>query len=203
MRFGGWRVVALKPGDVMKENVLFAKQVHGGNIVDVVCLKIGECEADGVVLSKTDGVVVGVVTADCAPVVVVTDTKAVVLHVSRKTLIRGLLDNVKKCIDVTEIKYIYIGPHICEKHFCFEREGEEIQEFIRLYPNVVERRGGKIYLSMRKALQVYFNEWEVSDDRITEDGRCTFEDDKLPSYKQWCEKREGKLKNIKIVVWGK
>jgi copper oxidase (laccase) domain-containing protein len=192
-----WKILS----EVEESNALFPRQVHGGDIVGVVCLKTKECEADGVVLDSSEDVSVGIVTADCAPVVIVTKERVVVLHVSRKTLLEGLLDNVEKYIQTKDILNVYIGPHICERHFDFETEGEEITEFIQKYPNAVKRRNGRSYLSIREALQVFFNKWGVSEDKLKEDGRCTYESDELPSYAKWCEEgRRGRLEHVKTIV---
>jgi copper oxidase (laccase) domain-containing protein len=202
VELGRWRALVLSPEDKITNDLLFSKQVHGGRIVSVECLKNKECEADGIVSDVSDGVVVGVVTADCVPVVIATDKRVVVLHVSRKTLIRGLLENVRNIISFKDIESVFIGPHICENHFSFENKGEEIQEFIDRYPMAREKRDGKVYLSMRQALQVFFDKWGVKNEKIIEDGRCTYESDQLSSYKRW---REGesveKLPLIRTIVW--
>src|SRR3989344_3087051 len=112
IRLGNWRVATQAPEISLPELVLFPDQIHGGNIVEVEMLAQGKMSADGVVL-KGDSVAGGVKTADCAPVVIVSDNVAVVLHISRKTLVRGLLANAATYVAPDDINHVFIGPHIC------------------------------------------------------------------------------------------
>lgn len=201
VRLGNWRVTTQAPEASLPGPVLFPDQIHGGNIVEVEKLAQGKMSADGVVL-KRDSVAGGVQTADCAPVVMVSDDAAVVLHISRKTLVRGLLANAATYVAPDDINHIFIGPHICEYHFSFEEEDKLLRQLRYQYPKAVHFHKGKLYLSMRRALRSVFDEWQIHPDKIIEDGRCTFEQLQMPSYRRWLEEgREGELTTLKTVVW--
>lgn len=200
IRLGNWRVTTQAPEFGLPELVLFPDQIHGGNIVEVEKLAQGKVSADGVVL-KRDSVAGGVQTADCAPVTIVSDETAVVLHVSRKTLVRGLLANATTYIAPSSIDHIFIGPHICEYHFGFEEEDESLRQLRYHYPKAFHFHKGKLYLSMHQALKSVFDEWQVHPDKIIGDGRCTYEQLQMPSYRRWLEGgREGKLTTIRTIA---
>ena len=181
--FGTWSVSV----DVTNTSSLtLIKQVHGGNVVLAHEIKNSKPEADGIFLSrKTD--TAAIYTADCLPLILMASDKALAVHVSRKTLIRGLLENVKNFIYPTKIMHIFIGPHICQKHFIFEYAGSEIMEFKIKFPEAVEERDNTISLSLQKALKTFLTTWGITDDQITKDERCTYETKELPSYKRWIE----------------
>lgn len=201
VRLGSWRVVTLAPGAAWSKPTVFPRQIHGGNIVDTHELARGQMSADGVMV-KRGGEAGGVRTADCAPVVIVSDEVAAVLHISRKTIVRGLVANVTTYIAPREINHIFIGPHICEYHFSFEEEDELLRQLRYRCPAAVHFHKGKMYLSLRKALKGVFDEWQIHPDKITEDGRCNYEQLHMPSYRRWCEEgKEGKLPSLKTVVW--
>lgn len=199
LRLGRWLIAVILPGEGSDESVLYPKQIHGGNIVDVETLKTGKSAADGVLVEEM-GVRAGVITADCAPVIIVSDNKAIVLHVSRKSIMHGLLENVTTYISPSEIDHIYIGPHVCRVHLNFTEEGEELKGFRYKFPEAIRFHRGVIYLSLRRALNEIFNTWQVHPDKIVEDGRCTYEQLDLPSYRRWGE-GQGFDKHIKTVVW--
>ncbi len=200
VRLGNWRVATQAPGVILPEPALFPDQIHGGNIVEVMTIA-GKMSADGVVL-KEAGVAGGVQTADCAPVVMVSDSTAVVLHISRKTLVRGLLANAATYVVPDDINHIFIGPHICEYHCSYEEEDKLLRQLRYQYPKAVHFHKGKLYLSIRRALKSVFDEWQVHPDKIIEDGRCTYEQLQMPSYRRWLEGgKEGKLTAFKTVVW--
>jgi len=180
--------------------VLFPKQIHGGNIVSTQELTQGSEKADGVFVDQPN-TSVGVATADCAPVVIVTEDMALILHVSRKTMVRGLLDNVTTHVKPSEIDHIYIGPHICEYHFSFEEEGSCLKRFRYQYPKAVHFHQGKIYLSLRKALREVFAGWDVHPNKIREDGRCTYEHVDLPSRRGQGAGYKNGDQELRTVLW--
>jgi copper oxidase (laccase) domain-containing protein len=177
------------------------EQIHGGTIVKAQDLARGRLAADGVLVS-TPGTLVAIGTADCAPTVITTAEHALVLHVSRKTLIRGLLDNALTYVAPADISRVYVGPHICEYHFGFEEEGELLKRFRYRYPAAVHFHKGVEYLSLRKALRGILAEWGVDTHRVIEDGRCTFEHPTLPSYRR--HRAAGLVEppqGLRTVVW--
>lgn len=128
--------------------------------------------------------IAGIRTADCAPVVIMTETKAVALHVSRMTLVNGQMDNVLNYLEPKEIDYIYVGPHICEYHFSFIREEYMLRRFRLRFGRATHWHHGSIYLSFKTALQYFFNDWEVHPNKIYYDGRCMYEMLTLPSERR-------------------
>lgn len=178
-----------------ESSTICAKQVHGANIVRAQDAVSRPVEADGIFIT-TPQTNVGIKTADCMPLGLVGKEGILLLHVSRKTLVAGLLDNVSKFLHPKYISRIYIGPHICADHFSFEWEGQEVTQFKEKFSDAVTEKEGVLYVSLRDAVQQYLTAWNVDAD-IQEDGRCTFEDNTLPSYKRWlAEEKKGKLAQI-------
>lgn len=183
-----WQVAIVKNGKT-------ARQVHGSTIISAD----GSGPADGIFITNPNNEV-GIKTADCMPLVLLGEGSALALHVSRKTLVAGILDQVPKYIQPNEIKKIYIGPHICAEHFTFEWEGQGIANFRRQFPQAVTKKDGVLHLSLLKAVRQYFNSWGIAP-TMEEDGRCTFEDQGLPSYKRWLlQGKPGELEQLITLV---
>lgn len=183
--FGLWEVTIYNEKKYVPDDVKIIGKPgdpHSSNIVtDSDMKRVGG--SDGIVLGS-DGFPGAINTADCIPLVIVADKQAALIHISRKTLIAGILDNLEEVFDVSEIKKVFIGPCICERHFVFDWQGDEIIEFKKKYPKAVTEKNGKTYLSLLKALQYYFEEWGVGGDLIEKDSRCTYEDEELRSYRR-------------------
>lgn len=190
---GQWKITLLNQANFSASNILTANQVHGGNIVSADILKQNKIDADGITLEQKDNTKVGVYTADCAPVVITTDRLATALHISRKSIINGLMENVLTTIKPSEINWVYIGLHICEYHFNFDQENTDIRRFRNKFPQATHFHKGNLYFSLTKAIQHYLTDWQVHKDKIIRDGRCTYEMLDLPSYRQW--KQAGKPGN--------
>jgi copper oxidase (laccase) domain-containing protein len=170
--------------DKVPVGVISAKQVHSNNIVDAKDAVANETEADGLFLS--DRLISAAIhTADCMPLVLTTKNSALVLHVSRKSLIKGLLDEVPNFISPKEIIGVYLGPHICADHFTFDEAGDEIKKFQTMFPEAVEVKENIYHLSLKNAVSKYFKEWAIEHIELQEDLRCTFKEESLPSYKRW------------------
>lgn len=158
---------------------------HAGNIVTAESLlgkQEASVDADGVIIKRGDRGTYGVGTADCLPLVLANDAWAAVLHISRKTLVHGILDRFSDLVDPTTAEYIHAGPAICRDHFVFEWEGDDIKAFAEKFPSAVTRSDQGTHLSLAAAVNSYFADWGLSlSDR---DARCTLEHRQLPSYER-------------------
>jgi hypothetical protein len=104
-------------GDVAPEGLLRPRQVHGRAIVSAAACRVQPPpEADGVVCSEP-GVAVGVVTADCLPVLLASEGGRVVaaIHAGWRGLARGVvtegIDALRRSSGGARI-VAAIGPHI-------------------------------------------------------------------------------------------
>lgn len=176
-----WRIKVL-PWANLDSSITTVNQVHGATIVDATRAQHERLDADGILMRPSDQPV-AIHTTDCLPLIITSDKSALALHISRKTLIHGLLDHVPSLIKPEDIRGVFFGPHICAKHFIFEHEGEDITRFREKFPAALTGHN-PIYLSLKSAVQTYLKTWHVSSDFVHEDPRCTFEDESLPSYKR-------------------
>ena len=180
--FGRWIVSEIND-QTTDDQIVKVNQTHGGNIVRAAHIT-SETEADGIYLSIDDDRVIGIDTADCAPVIIMTEEKVLALHVSRKTIVNGLLDNALNYLEPKEIDNIYVGPHICEFHNTYSHESLMLRRFRLRFGRATHWHHGSIYLSLKTALQYFFDEWEIHPNKINYDGRCTYEMLALPSYRR-------------------
>lgn len=176
---GTWRVevaVGKTP-----QGVVLSKQVHGRRIATAESLQHTDREADGIEMKKNSPAA-AIYTADCLPLVIAGETTALALHVSRKSVVAGLLDEA--AINLPEnIQGAYLGPYICAKHLIMEWLGDEVHELIRRWPEAVIKNQAW-HISLEKIVRQYLTEWGVPEDKIQKDGRCTYETLELASRKR-------------------
>lgn len=98
------------------------KQVHGTDILEVTEDNSADIlleEADGL-FTRVSGISIGVVTADCIPVIITGDFSAAALHCGWRGLNAGIIDKAfgffKSYGDA--VRYAYIGVGICSD--CYE-----------------------------------------------------------------------------------
>jgi copper oxidase (laccase) domain-containing protein len=176
----------------MQESVKL-RQVHGGQIVRITAHNMHDShEGDGLV-TQEPGITLSIYTADCLPLSITTSHEVGLFHVSRKTLIAGLLEKVPDVMDARDIQKIEVGPHICAEHFSFAVLGPDIQKFAAKFPTAVYGKD-PLHISLLAALTTYLEQWQVLKEKISVDNTCTYESLDLPSYRREFEKGNPTLK---------
>ena len=123
------------------EKLLVAKQVHGNTVLTATCkdaepqmtergmVITPKFECDGLI-SRNVGLIIGVVTADCLPILLYSHDSSVVaaVHAGWRGLASGIVARAvrKMGVDASGVS-AYIGTAICQK--CFEVGPEVADEF--------------------------------------------------------------------------
>lgn len=175
------------------DDVVYLKQVHSDNIFvykkDGTNIKDNEGDA---IITNEKGVIIGVFTADCVPIILVDENNGVgaAIHSGwRGTFDSITFKTIKKMeeeynIDVKNIK-AYIGPHI--RKCCYEVSEELKLQFINKKANIDKENlcEGK-NLSLEACILDDFKRAGVSENNINTLELCTYCSDniKLHSYRK-------------------
>lgn len=118
------RVAAAAGFDV--DSLRLARQVHGADVLDVTTEHpVVAGEAD-VLSTSQRGTVIGILTADCTPVVVAGSDKIAIAHAGWRGLVAGA---VEAAVDaVGDVRAAWVGPSI---HACCYEVGPEVIEAFR------------------------------------------------------------------------
>ena len=104
------------------EHLVLARQVHGTDVVEVTGPWEGEAPAADALVTRTPGVAVGMMVADCTPVVLLAPREGVVgvAHAGRKGMQGGVaLALVQAVRDLGGTELVgRVGPSICPR--CYE-----------------------------------------------------------------------------------
>ncbi len=164
------------------------QQVHGNNIVRVSAKDGGgtipDCDA---LITNDPKVELVVKTADCLPISVRDkETGAIgLIHAGWRGLEKEIIAKtiklmIKEFFSKPENLTIYIGPHICQKHY--EVKEDVAGKFVKYKPLVTRR--GKKYLDLAGVAVFQLIRLGAKKENITIDKRCTFEDKNLFSYRR-------------------
>ena len=138
------------PFSIYNKEIIFVNQIHSSKIFffDNICPN--DIKADGII-TKNKNVLLGILTADCAPIILLGNEYFGILHVGW----RGLLSNIilkavnlfiKRGEKKENIKF-FIGPHLKFKSF-------EVQsDFIE---NIKQLKNFSIYLKENQN-KIFFN----------------------------------------------
>lgn len=119
--------------NIPEENIIVPRQTHSVNVATITALPLSEDAVENVdaIVTNLRGVIIGVNTADCVPVIMTDSTAgiAAVAHAGWRGAVGGIAENTLDAMialgaEPSRIK-VAMGPSICQK--CFE-VGEEVAE---------------------------------------------------------------------------
>lgn len=163
---------------------------HGGTVANIPDdISGGEINADSLIISGSTKInAVGVMTADCLPIELI-DRKGmlVFVHAGWKELLSEVLTrSVLEVRNQTGCKpeelLVHFGPGICREDY---QVGKEVSSlFARKYRGAITADGKKDLLSLAFIAREQLSHVGVPLGNITEDGRCTYEDESLFSRRR-------------------
>jgi len=162
---------------------IFARmnQVHGSEVRVVTRANATErSPADGMV-TETEGIALGVFTADCVPILIIDQSRGVAgaLHAGWRGTLAGIVQSgldamARLGASLSNIR-VALGPSIgvC----CFEVDGELAERFAREIPgtdrHVRDGRPGKAYVDLRGIVREQLVGAGVARGAISQIGPCT------------------------------
>jgi hypothetical protein len=102
-----------------------ARQVHGVGVLEVTEGCSGVVGEADVLVTSTPGVILGILTADCAPVVLAGDSAIAIVHAGWRGLVGGAVEAGVRAIGT--VRSAWIGP--CIHSCCYEVGGDVIAAF--------------------------------------------------------------------------
>jgi copper oxidase (laccase) domain-containing protein len=138
----------IPPRKGIKRNIYFPRQIHSSRVLE---LKTGDeiVECDGV-FTKNRNLILGIKTADCAPVVFMSEEMFAIVHAGWRGLVDGILENMMQEFSGEKRKFVWIGPlnpiFEIQKDECYQRI------FYRFKEQFFSEQKGKIFFSFADAL---------------------------------------------------
>lgn len=169
------------------DSVVSMQQVHGNNVVAVTKKDIGKTikECDGLVTNSPD-VILRISVADCLPIFFSSENVAGLVHAGWRGLDNKIIQKTvillnQKLKVKSENVSVYIGPHICQKHYEVKAE---VSDKFNVYPKSILKQKNKLYLDLEWVAKEQLISLGIKAENIKIDKDCTFENKKLKSYRR-------------------
>lgn len=180
------------------DGIVWMNQVHGKDValVERPWPEGEAADVDGVVTTRP-GLGVGVLVADCVPVVLADPTAGVVAaaHAGRKGMISGVVSaTVSRMREVgaTDIRAA-IGPSICGS--CYEVPGQMREEAGAVRPESASTTSwGTAAIDVAAGVEAELRQLRVRSERVA---GCTLTDDSLYSYRR--HRRTGRFCGVVVL----
>ncbi len=179
-------VKSFRPHEAIPKNIIFGQQTHSTNIVRIVTGKEDLSNTDGLI-TDNHNFILGVKTADCAPIVFIGKKQFGIVHAGWRGLVDGIIENM--LAEFEDTVRIWIGPLYpvfeIQQDECYERIAHK---FGNQFFSEVE---GKLIFRFLPAIQSIVPQAEYC-------GISTFEN---PTYASW--RRDGVISKQNITVVGR
>lgn len=169
---------------VAPDHLLFAEQVHGTDVVVADGPWAGAAPGADAMVTRTPGLALGVLVADCVPVVLRAPAEGVVgvAHAGRRGLAAGVVPTVLAALRDLGARSIdaHVGPSVCAR--CYEVPSglrDEVAAVVPVSASVTRRGTASLDLAAGVAVQLV-----DGGAAVTVHPGCTAEDATLYSYRR-------------------
>jgi len=160
---------------------VYMNQVHG-DAVEIISQHTDVSPTCDALVTAVPGITLAVMTADCIPLLLSSDSVVAAVHVGRRGLLNGVANNTVKVmreLGATSVSAL-IGPSICGT--CYEVDENTFNEVVAEHPLCASRTAqGKHSLDLVAGLVAELEKLSITS---TIDSRCTKEDPNLFSYRK-------------------
>ncbi len=161
------------------KHIVTLNQVHGNTV-----LEVNKENAANILFSKADGLfttdynlAIGVITADCLPVMLAGDNCISSLHCGWRSLNSSIIDNAFALFEKynDKVKYAYIGAGICSS--CYEVRDDLVGQLVEKYnpETALTKKDNEHYLLDMKKLAsnaLVYNGLHIDNIEITPFSSC-------------------------------
>ena len=162
---------------------MWLDQVHGTEVLDAAGPSSSPPVADASVTTER-GLPLAIMTADCAPVVVASDTAVGVAHAGHRGLEHGVIEATVERVRAMGSADVraFLGP--CIRAECYEFGARDLERLARHFgPEVVaETRVGRAAFDLPAAVRIALARAGVDD--LDDCGVCTADSDAHFSYRR-------------------
>lgn len=183
------------------DRLLFMRQVHGNDVAVVDGSWSGEPPAVDALVTAMPGLALGVLVADCLPVLIADPVAGVIaaVHAGRRGIAHRVIDRtLETMIDLgagSARMQVVVGPAVCGR--CYEVPEQLRAEFTATVPDAASMTAaGMAALDLPAAVHSQLTSAAVDTSRVEMVGRCTVEDPTLFSYR-----RDGRTGRQAGLIW--
>ncbi len=174
------------------KKIVLVNQVHSNKVVVVDKNFVsGKVFADAMITNRKD-VLLGILTADCAPIVVISKKNCAIIHAGWKGVFSGIIENTikelhKKGESLRNMQF-FVGPHLKKKSFEIKDDFIEIlRKKTSNYSNYISMRNNSKFFDFSCLIEDILKKQNVKSIEIS--GQDTFTNSKkFFSYRFYLKK---------------
>ena len=162
-----------------KKKIILMNQIHSNKVIFIDKPNDQTLNADGIISNRKD-LILGVLTADCAPIVILGKKYFGIIHAGWKGTFSGIIENAinffLKKGECKEDIFVDVGPHLRKESF-------EVKNDFLINLKKLEVNSDKYISSIKRNL--YFNFSLLITDKIINCGIRDFNISEIDTYKNF------------------
>ena len=152
------------------KKIIFVNQIHSSKII-IYDKKINtNVRADGIITKNKD-VLLGILTADCAPIIITGEEYFGILHVGWRGLVGNIIKNAVNLLikfgeKSSKISF-FVGPHLRANSFEVKSDFIKKIKILRNFSNYLKQYKNKIFFNYTKLIEDKISELDIKDYKIS------------------------------------
>lgn len=153
------------------KEIIFVNQIHSSKFFFYDNIRPHDIKADGII-TKNKNVLLGILTADCAPVILLGKEYFGILHVGWRGLLNNIISNainflIKRGEEKKNIT-IFIGPHLKLKSFEVQRDFIEKIKILKNFSTYLKENKNRIFFNYTKLIEDKIKELGIDNYKTSE-----------------------------------
>lgn len=178
-----------------KKKIILTNQVHS-NIVSYVDRNFPKNISSDAMITDRKDILLGILTADCAPIIVLGKKYFGIIHAGWKGLINGIMENtIMKFNSLGETENqlnVFVGPHLSMDSFEVKKDFvDNIKKKIKNYDNFIESKRKKKFFNFSGLIESKLIDLKITNYDISKENTYT-NPEKFFSHRYCCV---NKIKN--------
>ena len=153
--------------------IIIPNQNHTNTVLEVKKENNINLNSDGLITNRSD-ILLGILTADCAPIVILGKKQFAIVHAGWKGLLDGIIENTTnkllRCGEVIENLAVFVGPHLKTKSFEVKEDFIEIlKKKVNYFDNFIIRINKSFFFDFSKLIEEKLKENKIHNFQISEE----------------------------------
>jgi len=161
-----------------EKRIVFVNQIHSNKVIVIKKKSSTKLMYADAMISERKDILLGILTADCAPIVTIGRNYFGIIHAGWKGAISGIIENTIHALlingeNINELKF-FVGPHLKKKSFevksdfinILKKKNFDSQKFI-------DNKGEKKFFDFSKFLKNIFVNMNIKNFSISNLDTCT------------------------------
>ena len=159
-----------------QNKIIIPNQNHSNKVLEVNYKNNLSLNADAIITERDD-ILLGILTADCAPIIILGENKFGIIHAGWQGLLNGIIENtinkLISCGEKIEKLSVFVGPHLKEYSFEVKKDFIEILKKKVDHERFINNVNERFFFDFSKLIEEKFKKHNIINLNISSENTFT------------------------------